>query len=208
MVRLSLAAFGAAAFSAVANAASAPDLGSSVTDSQCSSYTNGEGTAAVCPVLLVAQSLLTYQSDSITTQGDTIINSLITTLESGGENTVTEILKAATAGVASNLLYTVGGLLSSVGSLVMNTPVTQQCKCDLSYCLSRLQEAQQASTAGTDNAQAACAQARFGCSPYYSETDINSVTECADYEGTTGNNDQSEEKKRARRGRRTLRFDA
>ncbi|GAA5911495.1 hypothetical protein JCM6882_000517 [Rhodosporidiobolus microsporus] len=201
MVRLSLAAFGVAALSALSsvNAAEAPDLGSSITDSQCDSYTQGSADTTLCSPLYTAASVLLYQSDSVTTNVDGILNTLNGALASSGdENAVTDILKTATNGLVSNLAYGVSATLGSVGSTIYQA--APQCKCDLSNCLNRLQNAQQATASGIDTAQAACAQARFYCSPYYDESDITQVAPgCADFEGTTGNN--PEEKRR-----RSIRF--
>ncbi|GAA5911498.1 hypothetical protein JCM6882_000518 [Rhodosporidiobolus microsporus] len=203
MVRLSLAALGVAALSALSavKAAEAPDLGSSVTDSQCESYTKGEGIdKALCgPVYTAAGTLLT-QSDSVTTNVDGILNTLNSALmASGDSNAVTDILKTATNGLVSNLAYGVAATLGSVGSTIYQA--APQCKCDLSGCLNRLQQARQATASGIDIAQASCAQARFYCAPFYDESDITQVAPgCADFEGTTGNNPEE------KRMRRSVRF--
>ncbi|GAA5861226.1 hypothetical protein JCM8547_008525 [Rhodosporidiobolus lusitaniae] len=197
MVRFALASLGLTAFASFANAASAPDLGSSVSDSICDSYTNGEGSAAVCPVSLTLQIVSLFQGDSVTTQGDNILNSVNSLLTSSGDNQVTDIVKAATNGLASNLIYGVSETLGAIGAEVNNA--TPQCRCDLSLCYTRLTEASQATAGQTAQATAACAQARYNCATYYSDDDINSVTGCEDYQGTTGDSDSSSSAKRARR---------
>ncbi|GAA5976638.1 hypothetical protein JCM11641_005648 [Rhodosporidiobolus odoratus] len=201
MVRLSLAALGLTVFTSV-YAAEAPS-GESVSDIQCSEYTNGEGDAALCGPLHNLAGTLIYQGDSVTTNADALLQSVNAAIEGSGENDITDILKTATDGIVSNLAYGVSFILGSAASTIQQA--APQCKCDLSTCLSRLQAADQASAVPTEQAQASCAQARFACASIYSDDQIEQLAPgCANYEGTTGDDDSSSSKKRF--VRRSVRF--
>ncbi|GAA6044121.1 hypothetical protein JCM8097_004716 [Rhodosporidiobolus ruineniae] len=198
MVRISTAALGLAAFTACASAAAAPALGSTVADSQCETYTNGKGFNVLCgPIFDVAGTLL-YQGNSVTTNADKILNTLQGAL-GGDSGAVGSITSAVTNGLVSNLAYGVSAILGGAATVLENA--NPQCKCDLSLCLANLRDAAQATSVPTDTAQASCAQAKYACAAYYSNSDLYQVAPgCAAYEGTTG---QSSSK----RARRAITFD-
>ncbi|KAL7424288.1 hypothetical protein Q5752_001878 [Cryptotrichosporon argae] len=163
----------------------------------------------VCPFVLTVGAVLAYQADNLVTSYDETVQTAIQTLLSlpAGESVfaaVAQVIGDVAEGEVSNFLYSVASLTDAAAAT--EYAAFPDCTCNMQLCNTEVIEAQEATAANTDTAQAACefakcvpgplwflgagpagADARNACGQFYTPQQFNTVVPaCAQYTGTTG----------------------
>lgn len=173
----------ATALLAVANAL--PTSNTPSARALCSTPTSDELSNVVCPAVITTEAFLQFQADNLNTQADSILGSVVDLIDETTNNKdTTNILSSATEGLTGSILIGVTNFL--YGAANVADGLDPQCRCNAQACYSDLRNAAGDGAAGTTNTQAACAEAKYYCAPFYTSDQVNQmIPACAKYSGAT-----------------------